>query len=226
MYSPKITYSVTVNAANETVFLKQTVVRPQADMKRASGSQESPSSGSGPHTKKAKASQACASCRKAKTRCELLDDPRSGTLRCHRCRVIGTECSFETADIIHFIPKEKSVIETHTHSQTIVVAPLSFADLDEVTSESQNEASTGRRLQPEDLVPSPGVPWGFVDRQDWTASPMLAIQEVACFPQPIDPGNTDKRVGELLSNILTATEIASCLDMWAIWSSLYCAFYL
>ncbi|KAF7316156.1 hypothetical protein MIND_00133800 [Mycena indigotica] len=44
-------------------------------------------------TKKPK-TQACASCRKQKTRCELLDTS-SDPVQCHRCKVIGIHCSYE-----------------------------------------------------------------------------------------------------------------------------------
>src|SRR5712691_568623 len=45
--------------------------------------------------KRAKANQACASCRKNKTRCELLEFT-SYYSRCHRCDVLSITCSFET----------------------------------------------------------------------------------------------------------------------------------
>jgi hypothetical protein len=47
-----------------------------------------------PPAKRPKTSQACTSCRKHKTRCELLD-PASRS-RCHRCDVLSITCSFET----------------------------------------------------------------------------------------------------------------------------------
>ncbi|KAG0703888.1 hypothetical protein DFH29DRAFT_1040372 [Suillus ampliporus] len=44
--------------------------------------------------KRAKAAQACLSCRKHKTRCEMLDGDNSGA-QCHRCKVLTLPCSFE-----------------------------------------------------------------------------------------------------------------------------------
>lgn len=44
--------------------------------------------------KRAKAAQACLSCRKHKTRCEMLDGDNSGA-QCHRCKVLSLPCSFE-----------------------------------------------------------------------------------------------------------------------------------
>ncbi|KAJ6491921.1 hypothetical protein C8R45DRAFT_867452 [Mycena sanguinolenta] len=45
-------------------------------------------------TKRAKTIQACASCRKNKTRCEILDHTTS-IVRCHRCKVLSIDCSYE-----------------------------------------------------------------------------------------------------------------------------------
>src|ERR1700722_4327716 len=62
-----------------------------------------------PPQKRIKASQACASCRKSKTRCELVDTAaRSGTLHCRRCLSLGMPCSYATSEIIHLIPTGKT----------------------------------------------------------------------------------------------------------------------
>src|ERR1700675_4069370 len=45
--------------------------------------------------KRPKSNQACASCRRHKTRCEQLEGDLS-VLRCHRCNVLNMSCSFET----------------------------------------------------------------------------------------------------------------------------------
>jgi hypothetical protein len=67
-------------------------------MKRSSA-ERSTNSGSGPgRPKRSKTSQACASCRKHKTRCELPSEP--GISRCHRCNVLQLACSFEGSEMI------------------------------------------------------------------------------------------------------------------------------
>jgi hypothetical protein len=48
--------------------------------------------------KRAKTSQACVSCRKHKTRCELPSEP--GISKCHRCHVLSATCSFEGSEMI------------------------------------------------------------------------------------------------------------------------------
>ncbi|KAL4076253.1 hypothetical protein V8B97DRAFT_2028809 [Scleroderma yunnanense] len=45
-----------------------------------------------PPAKRAKAAQACLSCRKHKTRCEMLDG--DSAVQCHRCKVLSLSCSF------------------------------------------------------------------------------------------------------------------------------------
>ncbi|KAJ7473307.1 hypothetical protein FB451DRAFT_1367315 [Mycena latifolia] len=44
-------------------------------------------------TRAARPIHACASCRKMKTRCEILE-PRTTPVRCHRCKVLAIECSY------------------------------------------------------------------------------------------------------------------------------------
>ncbi|KZP13479.1 hypothetical protein FIBSPDRAFT_797797, partial [Athelia psychrophila] len=188
--------------------------------------------------KRPKSSQACSSCRKHKTRCELIDNPspadaHSGAgYRCHRCKVLNISCSFESSEfapqlmaratpspppylryphptsttgtepprigpqnnplslahrdahamlapatprlnsaaIKHgFIPREGSVTTPHT-PQT----PLGNVDAHIQQKEDY--------IKLEDLFPlPPNAPWGFVKVPggfDWTATPMLAMQNI------------------------------------------------
>uniref|UniRef100_A0A0W0FM46 Zn(2)-C6 fungal-type domain-containing protein n=1 Tax=Moniliophthora roreri TaxID=221103 RepID=A0A0W0FM46_MONRR len=48
-------------------------------------------------TKRPKSIQACLSCRKHKTRCEVLD-VASKAIRCHRCKTLDIQCSYEEMD--------------------------------------------------------------------------------------------------------------------------------
>ncbi|KAJ7845911.1 hypothetical protein B0H13DRAFT_1730930 [Mycena leptocephala] len=156
-----------------------------------------PSSNENPPPKRSKASQACASCRRQKSRCEILDvRPAPGapvTIRCHRCKVLGVQCSFETSDLIHFAPK--------TTSQTPPDA--SAASSGERMTFNSIPGQFG--MSPEDLVPTPTTPiWGSVSRVDWTATPMLAIQELV-----------------RLSDILSPPEITSLLEMFVYYPLLH-----
>ncbi|KIK04743.1 hypothetical protein K443DRAFT_407231 [Laccaria amethystina LaAM-08-1] len=68
--------------------------------------------------KRTKSSQACASCRRHKTRCELLGDiSPQAHIKCHRCQVLGIECSFETSDSIHIIPQTPQASSTTLSSE-------------------------------------------------------------------------------------------------------------
>ncbi|KAJ6590937.1 hypothetical protein DFH09DRAFT_1025917 [Mycena vulgaris] len=178
--------------------------------------------GENPAPKRTKASQACASCRRQKSRCEILDvRPQAGTpitIRCHRCKVLGVECSFETSDLIHFLPKTT----THTSPASAVSAeaassPEIYGGLDTlatVAASSRPNATTGRYgMMPEDLVPTATTPiWGSVSRVDWTATPMLAIQVLVRSPRT-DAGLGLPNVASL-EDILDLPEITSLLEIF------------
>ncbi|KAF9266230.1 hypothetical protein L218DRAFT_102742 [Marasmius fiardii PR-910] len=65
--------------------------------------EDSNGSGSGSNATSSKASkrsksvQACTSCRKHKTRCEILD-PSPTAIRCHRCKTLDLPCSYQEMD--------------------------------------------------------------------------------------------------------------------------------
>ncbi|KAJ7481456.1 hypothetical protein FB451DRAFT_129101 [Mycena latifolia] len=199
-------------------------------MKRAS-----PSTGDGSAPKRTKASQACALCRRQKYRCEILDartQPGAGavTIRCHRCKTLGVECSFETSDLTHFVPKPTTrspavlavASETPTSSPPEIYGSLNtLASVASSRSNSEtfpvnstpNSTPGGSGLLPEDLVPTATTPiWGCINRVDWTATPMLAMQELVRCPrtdsglQIVDARN--------LADILSPPEIRSLLEIF------------
>ncbi|KAF7293006.1 hypothetical protein MIND_01199900 [Mycena indigotica] len=209
-------------------------------MKRAGA----PNASENPPQKRTKASQACASCRKQKSRCEILDvRPVAGApvvIRCHRCKVLGVECSFETSDLIHFAPKAVSASTPSSDasspgtSTTLVEPTSSYSGLGALAAAAAasslptpippplNTPTTIPArfgIAPEDLVPNASTPvWGpgykasRVSRVDWTAAPMLAIQEMVRCPkidQPIDIPSAAR-----LSDILSGAEITSLLDIF------------
>ncbi|KAJ7704423.1 hypothetical protein B0H17DRAFT_921447 [Mycena rosella] len=68
-------------------------------------------------------------------------------------------------------------------------------------------------MLPEDLVPTATTPiWGCVSRVDWTATPMLAIQELVRCPRT-DSGREVGNVGRL-EDILSPPEITSLLEIF------------
>ncbi|KAJ7907342.1 hypothetical protein B0H13DRAFT_2019088 [Mycena leptocephala] len=185
-----------------------------------------------PSPKRAKASQACASCRRQKSRCEILDvRPAPGVsvaIRCHRCKTLGVECSFETSSLIHFSPNTPSHSSPEASSPAASVqSPASVSDsygglntlAAAASSRHSAEAVTHSpipprqsRMLPEDLVPTAMTPiWGCVSRVDWTATPMLAIQELVRCPR----ADTSLQLpGGRLSDILSPPEIISLLEIF------------
>ncbi|KAJ7028676.1 hypothetical protein C8F04DRAFT_1289686, partial [Mycena alexandri] len=202
--------------------------------------------------KRTKASQACQSCRRQKSRCEILDlSPQPGapaTIRCHRCKVLGAECSFETSNLIHFAPPTTPQTST-SHSSPATPGPAvtspptlsydapanspelcrSLNTLAAVASSRPNadtlrsnpnpipDPSTPNQYgmsTPEDLLPTATTPvWGSaISRVDWTATPMLAIQELVRCPRTETVFQSQG--GSRLSDILNPQETSSLLDIF------------
>ncbi|KAJ7355870.1 hypothetical protein DFH08DRAFT_738004 [Mycena albidolilacea] len=195
-----------------------------------------------PPQKRTKASQACASCRRQKSRCEILDISRPpgapASIRCHRCKVLGVECSFETSDLIHFFPHTLSHTSPSASSPSSsgpapspsqsepspVPVRESYGGLNtlanvassrpNVTNVPVNPIRNQYGMLPEDLVPTATTPvWGCVSRVDWTATPMLAIQELVRCPRTQD-SDPQLPSGSRLSDILSPPEISSMLEIF------------
>ncbi len=127
-----------------------------------------------PPAKRNKASRACTSCRKHKTRCELFE-PSSPHSRCHRCDVLSIACSFETNAPSNLVVDNPPVTNARRH----ILKPAFSAPerdpnkCDEPTCEpTQSEllGSTPRSnmVSPWEFHKVPGIP-------DWTAAPMMAM---------------------------------------------------
>ncbi|KAJ7672558.1 hypothetical protein DFH06DRAFT_1319973 [Mycena polygramma] len=164
------------------------------------------------------------------TSCEILEPVSSApggpvTIRCHRCKTIGAECSFETSDLFHFVPKTTSGTSPATSGERSGPASVTAPDaglnaLAAVASSRENAAEVPmtqirgqHRLSPEDLLPTTATPiWGSVSRDDWTATPMLAIQElVRCLATST---LQIPAVASSLSDILSPPEITLLLEMF------------
>ncbi|KAJ7201041.1 hypothetical protein GGX14DRAFT_658803, partial [Mycena pura] len=187
-----------------------------------------------PAPKRTKASQACGSCRRQKSRCEILDvRPQPGApvvIRCHRCKVLGVECSFETSDLIHFMPKtaaqtpsDASSSSPSTSQEQCTSAPERYGGLNTLAAVASSRSDAEKvtvnpipshyGMLPEDLVPTATTPiWGCVSRVDWTATPMLAIQELVRCPR--SDSHLEISSAGRLSDILNPQEIISLLDIF------------
>ena len=191
-------------------------VRP---MKRASDTEKSTddaSSSGRNQPKRPKSSQACSSCRKHKTRCELIDGHSEGPYRCHRCKVLNISCSFESSD---FVPPLQS---TSTSSPTFnlpsyvsdpaTISPPNISG-DRTASHPNNDND---RVKLEDLLPLPHKPWGFMKVPggfDWTTTPMLAMQYATINRPHLDEDQISSNINASLASILSPDKVKSLLDM-------------
>lgn len=145
--------------------------------------------------KKSKSLPACASCRRSKTRCELLD-PSQDPVRCHRCEVLDTKCSYE-GTIVPTAPKPKE-------SLTRPPSPANVPPLPGVAGKS--------------AISGTDTLWSFVadknSKIDWSA-PILAMQELSKWPMSGDELESPvyPLPGLSLNGILSDTQIIWLLDL-------------
>jgi len=94
---------------------------------------------------KSRSVPACASCKKSKARCEILDDITQKTLqhvRCHRCKALQIQCSYEYLD--------KSVFRTGPACKTQAFEQVVRLDMD--LSDHQVTASQNHNVVPEEVT--------------------------------------------------------------------------
>jgi hypothetical protein len=133
--------------------------------------------------KRAKANQACTSCRKNKTRCELLE-PTSYFSRCHRCNVLSIPCSFETNAPPVQLPDDSPHDVDRRRILSTVLSTSQHHFADKCLEQAQSIlGSTPSSIftSPWEFLKVPGIP-------DWAATPMLAmltLSKMACDDQPV-----------------------------------------
>ncbi|KAJ7507192.1 hypothetical protein B0H11DRAFT_1970649 [Mycena galericulata] len=177
-------------------------------MKRSRDKADSGSTRAG--TKKQKSIQACASCRKHKTRCEILDPSRS-PVKCHQCQALARPCSYE-----------ETILPTASTSKL----PDSTSPVENSGSQKPSAGVT----KPPPLPPTDRL-WSFVSEEnsgiDWQA-PMLAIQQLSKLPTahsnvapqplpPLPPGDFT------LHQILSEERIRYLLDFGPLLDTVCCA---
>lgn len=189
---------------------------------------DGPSSSGRTHAKRPKSSQACSSCRKHKTRCELLEGPSDGPYRCHRCKVLNISCSFESSDFAPPLQVRSPSPPPYLPHPRYGVEPPRIPPHTNSTVTSPNVVTPGSAATPapvdenliklEDLFPlPPNAPWGLVKVPggfDWTATPMLAMQNITTnrvTQSSDDSASADLRAS--LANILSPDNTKSLLHM-------------
>ncbi len=169
------------------------------------GDEAGPSSGRG-RSKRSKI-QACTSCRKHKTRCEILDGFTHSKVRCHRCKVLNSTCSYETMDKSLFAPDPSTSPSSSNVSATLVDG------LPRPAAGSPAAGAPDASLLNEPF-PRADFMWSFVPQDlDWSA-PMVAIQELCKQPISAEPTVLSAVNDQSLVNILTQPEIDHHLAMF------------
>ncbi|KIY51643.1 hypothetical protein FISHEDRAFT_26133, partial [Fistulina hepatica ATCC 64428] len=180
-----------------------------------------------------KSMQACASCRRHKTRCELLDVADDEPTKCHRCRVLGIDCSYEGMDMSILAPKDSP---PSSHTNAGVEDPAGRTGLDTLAAASERsprllDRAMGGTLKGHDLPFTRATPhgpkiltvdrwWSFVKPNpdlDWSA-PMLCVQQLSRPPPLLDaaqqiPPPPD---ASCLADILNRDQISHLLNVFAV----------
>ncbi|SJK99698.1 uncharacterized protein ARMOST_03009 [Armillaria ostoyae] len=170
--------------------------------------------------------QSCDSCRKHKTRCEILDSKRS-PVRCHRCDVLKLDCSYEISKKSAPTPESSpssSDLNTETSSPQVVYA-LGVDTRQLETAPPPPDAGIASDTSNGENRPRPVI-WSFVRQNlDWSA-PILAMQELARQPSQEQPSMPVMGNNQLLSNILTQAEIRHLLTLFSVNYSPWLNFHL
>ncbi|KAK0193450.1 hypothetical protein F5146DRAFT_1030703 [Armillaria mellea] len=170
--------------------------------------------------------QSCDSCRKHKTRCEILDSKRS-PVRCHRCNVLKLGCSYEISKKSGPTPESSprpSDLNMDTSSPQVVYA-LGVDTRQLETSPPPPAAGIVSDTGGGENRPRPVI-WSFVRQNlDWSA-PILAMQELARQPSQEQPSMPVTVNNQLLSNILTQVEIEHLLTLFSVNYSPWLNFHL
>jgi hypothetical protein len=203
--------------------MKRTRVANNQEQNVASNS----ASTSGQRQKRAKQTKSCATCRKAKTRCEILDQISSDApVQCHRCKVIKVHCSFSDVDKALVVDRAQAKVEQPSPSMnstssgwrgSVHTPP---ADLLEPSSPPNipDDASDPNAPSNDREAHRPVWMWAFIngyEKYDWS-QPLAAFQELAWAegiqPQPESPGVAIHQ-DDCLEDILSSGQMQKHLDM-------------
>lgn len=188
-------------------------------MKRTHDTAYADNPGAG-QSKRPKAFQACAACRRSKVRCESIDDGPVTVppiTRCRRCKTLNQSCSFETSTpVIGTQTAPNNVSSVIRNSSSGAEIPNYIDPPAAVISFEHNAAPTARRQQVA-LGDDPGrleVPWGMLrlGGSDCLAAPVLALH-IAVRTKHSDEPLSRSSSGESLTAILSEAQIAQLVDM-------------
>ncbi|KAF8215344.1 hypothetical protein K438DRAFT_2008701 [Mycena galopus ATCC 62051] len=151
-------------------------------------------------TRKSKSIKACTSCRKNKTRCELLDTTTS-PVQCHRCKVIGLHCSYEET-LAPAVPESSPSPPTARSNGSLLSSGSPRSRLDTFPTNICVQAYIWEWLNEDHCQPL-----------DWSA-PMLAIQNLVKPLVDPDPVPLPSQRETYLENIISSDEIQYMLGIF------------
>ncbi|KDQ29675.1 hypothetical protein PLEOSDRAFT_1103686 [Pleurotus ostreatus PC15] len=187
---------------------------------------ESPNTPDMNPVKRPKASRACATCRKTKSRCELLDvaPGPNGRLQCHRCKVLDIECSFHNSDIIIVARHNEASTSGHTgpntqgQQQPTPSSPSTeqFGVQKDFTSNNEFELpEEGADVSDaETYVLGPWRVLGIADDAYWTREPILAVRGILPPLPTREPNGLINHQDESLTSILSHGRIRYLIDIF------------
>ncbi|KAK0470166.1 uncharacterized protein EV420DRAFT_1498721 [Desarmillaria tabescens] len=172
-------------------------------------------------TKRSKV-QSCDSCRRCKTRCEILN-PKRSPVRCHRCNVLKISCSYESRGEKAPAPEYSSNSSGLNTEPSLQVVYALGVDTRQLEIDRPPDADIASGAGSNGIRP---VIWSFVRQNlDWSA-PILAMQELARQPSQEQSPVPVIVNSLLLSNILTRVEIEHLLKLFSVNYSPWLNFYL
>ncbi|KAL4256547.1 Protease transcriptional activator prtT [Pleurotus pulmonarius] len=176
--------------------------------------------------KRPKASRACATCRKTKSRCELLGVAPgvNGRLQCHRCKVLDIECSFHNSDIIIVARHNEASTSGHGgpntpgQQQSTRSSPSTeqFGVQKDFTSNNEVELPDEGAdvLDAETYVLGPWRVLGIADDAYWTRQPILAIRGILPPLPAHEPNGSINYVDDSLPSVLSHGRIRYLIDIF------------
>ncbi|KAK7033603.1 hypothetical protein VNI00_012840 [Paramarasmius palmivorus] len=214
-------------------------------MKRSRES--SASSSSTRSAKRPKSVQACLSCRKHKTRCEVLDvTPKA--IRCHRCKTLDIQCSYEDMDRNILLvntakAQNQTALPVNTSSKeyefdrwALGIGPSNPAGQDSAGAStsrgriSPSSVANDGSTPPEQYTPHPSTRpgphtiWNYISEEqfgplDWTA-PLEAMQTLIKNPHNTSPPPPlPSSAGDTLESILSPVQKTKLLQMYEVSNS-------
>lgn len=184
-------------------------------MKRARDSTKNaeagPSSSSGRGRSKRSKIQACTSCRRHKTRCEILDSFVDGVVRCHRCKVLNATCSYEAMDKALFVEQPPSPSSASSERGEAFLSSTTGVFTRRPSTSSAASLDTAL----DDPFPRADVMWSFIPQSlDWS-TPMAALQELCKQTELPPPPSLLLVQDQSIADILTRNEEEHLLSMYA-----------